>query len=47
LKDSNGELRFTFNTSGLSPGTYLARIEAMPLRGGGPIPEGWLILDVH
>lgn len=45
-KDSNGELRFTFNTSGLNSGTYLARIEALPFRGG-PVPEGWLILDVH
>jgi hypothetical protein len=46
LKDSNGELRVTFNTSGLSPGSYLARIESLPFRGG-PVPEGWLILDVH
>ena len=46
LKDSNGELRMTFNTSGLNPGTYMGRIEALPFRGG-PVPEGWLILDVH
>jgi hypothetical protein len=48
LKDSNGELRLTFNTSGLAAGVYNVRIEALPLRGGGaPIPEGWLKLEVH
>jgi len=46
LKDSNGDLRLTFNTTGLAAGTYTARIEALPLRGG-PIGEGWLILDVQ
>ena len=46
IKDSNGELRLTFNTTGLTVGTYTARIEALPPRGS-PIPEGWLILEVH
>jgi hypothetical protein len=46
LKDSNGELQLTFNTTGLSAGIYTARIEALPPRGE-PIPEGWLILDVR
>jgi len=48
LKDSNGELRLTFNTTGLAAGIYEARIEALPLRGsGGPVPEGWLTLEVR
>jgi hypothetical protein len=46
LKDSNGELRLTFNTTGLSAGVYTARIEELPFHGG-PIPDGWLILEVH
>jgi hypothetical protein len=46
LKDSNGELRLTFNTTGLAAGIYTARIEELPFRGG-PIPAGWLILEVH
>jgi hypothetical protein len=46
LKDSNNELRLTVNTSGLAAGIYTVRIEALPPRGI-PIPEGWLILDVH
>jgi hypothetical protein len=45
LKDSNGDLRLTFNTTGLSAGIYTVRIEALPPRGD-PIPDGWLILDV-
>lgn len=46
LKDSNNELRLTFNTTGIAAGFYTVRIEALPLRGGA-IPEGWLILEVH
>jgi hypothetical protein len=46
LKDSNGELRLTFNTTGIAAGVYNVRIEALPFRGG-PVPEGWLILEVH
>jgi hypothetical protein len=45
LKDSNNDLRLTFNTSGLAAGIYTVRIEALPPRGD-PIPDGWLILDV-
>jgi hypothetical protein len=44
LKDSNGELKLAFNTSGLTPGRYDIRIEAIPARGL-PIAEGWLLLD--
>jgi len=46
LKDSNGELRMTLNSTGLSAGIYNVRIEALPFRGS-PIPIGWLILDVR
>ena len=46
LKDSNGELRMTLNSTGLSAGIYTVRIEALPPRGI-PIPVGWLLLDVH
>ena len=45
MKDSNGDLRITFNTSGLSAGAYKIRIEGLPFRGD-PIGMGWLILDV-
>jgi len=45
-KDSNGELRLTFNTSGFAAGIYSARIESL-----GPHDtvntEGWLTLDVR
>jgi hypothetical protein len=46
LKDSNGELRMTVNSTGLAAGIYNVRIEALPFRGS-PIPMGWLILEVH
>ena len=46
LKDSNGELRMTLNSTGLSIGIYTVRIEALPNRGS-PIPFGWLILEVR
>jgi hypothetical protein len=45
LKDSNGELRITLNSTGMSAGIYTVRIEAMP-QGGTPKAVGWLILDV-
>jgi hypothetical protein len=45
LKDSNGELQVTLNSTGLSAGIYNVRIEALPPREI-PIPIGWLILDV-
>jgi hypothetical protein len=46
LKDSNGELRITLNSTGLAAGIYNARIEALPFLGN-PIPIGWLILEVQ
>lgn len=48
LKDSNGELRLTFNSSGLASGAYGARIEALPSRGDdAPTAVGWISLNVH
>jgi hypothetical protein len=46
LKDSNGELRITLNSTGLSAGIYNVRIEALPPRGI-PTPIGWLMLEVQ
>ncbi|HME38609.1 MAG TPA: hypothetical protein VKG63_06580 [Steroidobacteraceae bacterium] len=46
LKDSNGELRVTLNSTGIDAGIYNVRIEALPPRGS-PIEVGWLILDVR
>jgi hypothetical protein len=45
VKDSNGEISLTLNSTGLSAGIYNVRIEALPPREV-PIPIGWLILDV-
>ena len=45
LKDSNDEIRATFNTTGIAAGTYSVRIEALPM-SGAPIPEGWFLLQV-
>jgi hypothetical protein len=45
LKDSNNEIRLTFNTTGIAAGLYRVRIEALPM-SGPPIPEGWLLLEV-
>ena len=45
MKDSNGDLRITFNTSALSVGAYNIRIEGLPFRAE-PIGMGWMILDV-
>jgi hypothetical protein len=46
LKDSNGELRMTLNSTGLSAGIYNARIEAVPIHGS-PVAIGWVILEVQ
>ncbi len=45
-KDSNGDLKVEFNSSGLPPGTYDIRIDGLPFRGQ-PIGMGWLTLNVH
>jgi hypothetical protein len=46
VKDSNNELRLTLNSSGLAAGLYTVRLEGLPFRGG-PIPLGWLLLEVR
>jgi hypothetical protein len=46
LRDSNGDVRVSFNTSALTRGRYDLRIEALPLLGS-PTAVGWLILDVR
>jgi hypothetical protein len=46
LKDSNGELVITLNSTGLSQGIYTVRIEALPYHGT-PLPVGWLLLEVR
>jgi hypothetical protein len=46
LKDSNGELRMTLNSTGLAAGIYNVRIEALPFLAR-PVPIGWLILEVQ
>lgn len=45
-KDSNGDLRFAFNTSALAAGRYQIRIAAMPLFGA-PVADGWLNMRVR
>ena len=45
IKDSNGNLRITFNTSALGKGQYDVRIQALPLLGE-PVDAGWMTLDV-
>jgi hypothetical protein len=46
LKDSNNEIRMTFNTTAMAAGLYRVRIEALPM-SGAPIEEGWLLLEVR
>jgi hypothetical protein len=46
LKDSNGNLKIAFNTSGLAAGLYDVHIDTLPIRGISA-PAGWLILDAH
>ncbi len=43
LRDSNGEVRFAFNTSALTPGDYAVVIEGIPARGS-PIALGWFLV---
>ncbi|HUX73457.1 MAG TPA: hypothetical protein VMV25_06125 [Steroidobacteraceae bacterium] len=45
-KDSNGDLKVSFNTSALAGGKYAISIEALPFRGA-PIAEGWLTMNVR
>jgi hypothetical protein len=43
LRDSNGELRLSFNSSALHPGEYKLAIVGIPFRGN-PVPVGWATL---
>jgi hypothetical protein len=45
LRDSNNEIRMTFNTTGIATGLYRVRIEALPM-GGQAVEVGWFLLDV-
>lgn len=45
LRDSNGEARFAFNTSALTPGDYAVVIEGVPPRGNR-VPVGWFTVHV-
>jgi hypothetical protein len=46
LKDSNGELRMTLNSTGLAVGIYTVRLEALTFKSS-PLPIGWLLLEVR
>ena len=46
LKDSNNEIRMTFNTTGIAAGIY-TRAHRGAADARIPIPEGWLMLEVH
>jgi hypothetical protein len=39
-RDSNGQLRITFNSSGLGPGDYDVEIEGLD-KWGKPVPQAW------
>ena len=45
-KDSNGELRVSFNTSALAGGRYDIRVEALPLLRA-PVAVGWIVMTVR
>ena len=45
LRDSNGLLKFTFNTSGVTPGLYRFRIEGITMRGD-VVPVAWMNVQV-
>ncbi len=45
LRDSNGDARFAFNTSALTPGDYAVVIEGVPARGNR-VPVGWFTVRV-
>jgi len=44
-RDSNGDLRLSFNSSGLSAGEYRVRVDGLPFRGE-PIGMAWFIIAV-
>ncbi len=46
IKDSNGELGFSLNSSALGPGLYQLTIEGLDWRGD-PQPDSWTAIDVR
>jgi hypothetical protein len=46
LRDSNGQLKLTFNTSGVTPGLYRFHIEGITMRGD-TIPVAWMNVQVN
>jgi hypothetical protein len=46
VKDSNGHIRITLNSSALGPGNYLFTIEGMSWRGD-PEPDSWVTVRVQ
>jgi hypothetical protein len=46
LKDSNNELKVSFNSSTFAPGEYSVQIDGKPFRGE-PIGEGWLLIEAR
>ena len=45
-RDSNGDLRISFNSSALAGGEYDVRIDELPV-AGTPVAVGWFVLRVH
>lgn len=45
LRDSNGNLRISLNTSALGPGSYQLTIEGMTLHGEA-VPQAWLTVGI-
>ena len=45
LRDSNGQLRFGFNNTGLGPGEYQIALEGLDWHGT-PLPQGWITIQV-
>jgi len=46
LRDSNGLIKFTFNTSGVTPGIYRFRFEGITMRND-VIPVAWMNVQVQ
>ena len=46
IKDSNGHLRISFNSSALGPGNYQFTIEGMSWRGDA-VPDSWVTIRVQ
>ena len=46
VKDSNGHVRITINSSALGPGTYQFTMEGMSWRGD-PEPDSWVTIGIQ